>query len=363
MKGVPLRVATRRASTRSAASSWLLLLGLPFRVHGARRGATFRREGPLMRRRHATRATLDPLFVGIGLRRQMRFMAKIELFRVPLLERPGARMLGAFPVDRGAGDRAALETLAGGARRRRGAADVPRGHAPQGRRDPSVPSRRGDDRRALGRAGYPGGRSRERIASWAKGGRGFPRVRIGIGRRSISAVSRAAAASCTRRRPSACEAAVRELYEQMLRGRGERSARSAHARRSAQPGGAAPRSGRRRRDRRRALRRLLLRRRASAADRRGRDRRPAGARSTRSDRSSTIPAVVTRLAERGVTRCRRTSTRRRTGTVIVRTHGVPPAVIAAARARGLEVVDATCPFVTHRAAQGGDAARRKATSC
>ena len=33
------------------------------------------------------------------------------------------------------------------------------------------------------------------------------------------------------------------------------------------------------------------------------------------------------------------------GTVIVRTHGVDPEVIAAARARGLDVIDATCPFV------------------
>jgi 4-hydroxy-3-methylbut-2-enyl diphosphate reductase len=33
------------------------------------------------------------------------------------------------------------------------------------------------------------------------------------------------------------------------------------------------------------------------------------------------------------------------GTLIIRTHGVDPAVIADAEARGLDVVDATCPFV------------------
>lgn len=33
------------------------------------------------------------------------------------------------------------------------------------------------------------------------------------------------------------------------------------------------------------------------------------------------------------------------GTVVVRTHGVDPAIIAAAREKGLDVVDATCPFV------------------
>ena len=34
------------------------------------------------------------------------------------------------------------------------------------------------------------------------------------------------------------------------------------------------------------------------------------------------------------------------GTVVIRTHGVDPAIIAAAQANRLEVVDATCPFVS-----------------
>jgi 4-hydroxy-3-methylbut-2-enyl diphosphate reductase len=34
------------------------------------------------------------------------------------------------------------------------------------------------------------------------------------------------------------------------------------------------------------------------------------------------------------------------GTVVIRTHGVDPAIIAAARDKGLDVVDATCPFVS-----------------
>jgi 4-hydroxy-3-methylbut-2-enyl diphosphate reductase len=34
------------------------------------------------------------------------------------------------------------------------------------------------------------------------------------------------------------------------------------------------------------------------------------------------------------------------GTLVVRTHGVDPAIIAAAGDKGLDVVDATCPFVT-----------------
>ena len=41
------------------------------------------------------------------------------------------------------------------------------------------------------------------------------------------------------------------------------------------------------------------------------------------------------------------------GTVVIRSHGVPPQVIEEAHAAGLDVVDATCPFVTkvHRAAK------------
>jgi len=34
------------------------------------------------------------------------------------------------------------------------------------------------------------------------------------------------------------------------------------------------------------------------------------------------------------------------GTVVIRTHGVDPAIIASAREQGLDVVDATCPFVS-----------------
>lgn len=43
----------------------------------------------------------------------------------------------------------------------------------------------------------------------------------------------------------------------------------------------------------------------------------------------------------------------RDGTLVIRTHGVDPAVIEEAVARGLDVVDATCPFVTkaHEAAR------------
>jgi 1-acyl-sn-glycerol-3-phosphate acyltransferase len=51
---------------------------------------------------------MDAFFIAMATRRQVRFMAKAELFRGPL----GAllRRLGAFPVRRGQGDAGALET-------------------------------------------------------------------------------------------------------------------------------------------------------------------------------------------------------------------------------------------------------------
>lgn len=55
------------------------------------------------------RSNFDPVVLGAGLRRPLRFMAKIELFRVPLL-RPLITALGAFPVNRGAHDREAIST-------------------------------------------------------------------------------------------------------------------------------------------------------------------------------------------------------------------------------------------------------------
>jgi len=69
------------------------------------------------------------------------------------------------------------------------------------------------------------------------------------------------------------------------------------------------------------------------------------------------PSVVERLAERGAAVVEDVAALER-GTVVVRTHGVPPAVIDEARRRGLTVVDATCPFVT--VAQRKAAALREA---
>lgn len=56
------------------------------------------------------------------------------------------------------------------------------------------------------------------------------------------------------------------------------------------------------------------------------------------------PSVVKKLTERGVAVVDEVDDAEG-GTLIVRTHGVEPDVVAAARTRGLDVVDATCPFV------------------
>lgn len=56
------------------------------------------------------------------------------------------------------------------------------------------------------------------------------------------------------------------------------------------------------------------------------------------------PGVVRRLAEAGVSSVE-TVDDANGGTIILRTHGVTPQIAAAAEARGLKIVDATCPYV------------------
>lgn len=51
---------------------------------------------------------LDPILVAIKVKPQCFFMAKEELFRIPLLS-PIIKALGAFPVARGKGDTAAID--------------------------------------------------------------------------------------------------------------------------------------------------------------------------------------------------------------------------------------------------------------
>ena len=54
---------------------------------------------------------LDPVLLGIAFPRTIRYMAKEELFHIPVLG-PVVRKLGAFPVARGKGDVSALQNAA-----------------------------------------------------------------------------------------------------------------------------------------------------------------------------------------------------------------------------------------------------------
>lgn len=56
------------------------------------------------------------------------------------------------------------------------------------------------------------------------------------------------------------------------------------------------------------------------------------------------PGVVSKLAEAGVSPVKKPS-QIKAGTLILRTHGVSPQVIAEAAARDIRIVDATCPYV------------------
>lgn len=65
------------------------------------------------------------------------------------------------------------------------------------------------------------------------------------------------------------------------------------------------------------------------------------------------PQVIAWLQEQGVETVKSVDEVQK-GTLVIPSHGAPPEVFARARARGLDVVDATCPFV--RAAQRAAAA-------
>ena len=55
------------------------------------------------------RSYVDPIALGVALPRPIAYMAKVELFRIPLLG-PIIAALGAYPVDRGKGDVAAIRS-------------------------------------------------------------------------------------------------------------------------------------------------------------------------------------------------------------------------------------------------------------
>jgi len=54
-------------------------------------------------------SVFDPLLLACAIRRPVAFMAKEELFQIPVLKQ-GMKLYGAYPVKRGASDRAALKS-------------------------------------------------------------------------------------------------------------------------------------------------------------------------------------------------------------------------------------------------------------
>ena len=104
--GLPPGVGINRPFWEVAHRLVLLVSWTVFRLR--RRGAEHARVpgGVLIVSNHISNK--DPVLVGAGvLPRQTYFMAKIELFRVPVLRRM-IRALGAFPVRRGESDRDAI---------------------------------------------------------------------------------------------------------------------------------------------------------------------------------------------------------------------------------------------------------------
>jgi 1-acyl-sn-glycerol-3-phosphate acyltransferase len=88
---------------------WLILRsGWRFRIVGA---ARVPRTGPLIVACNHV-AYLDPPALGAALPRPVTYMAKEQLFAIPVLG-PVIRALGAFPVDRSRGDIAAIKTALG----------------------------------------------------------------------------------------------------------------------------------------------------------------------------------------------------------------------------------------------------------
>lgn len=69
------------------------------------------------------------------------------------------------------------------------------------------------------------------------------------------------------------------------------------------------------------------------------------------------PSVIDGLAARGVAVADNVDDVTG-GTLVIRTHGVPPDVVRRARERGLTVVDATCPFVTVAQRRAAELSRR-----
>jgi 1-acyl-sn-glycerol-3-phosphate acyltransferase len=85
----------------------IVLYTLVYRLE-ARGTDRFPREGPVVLCSNH-RTLQDPIVLGVRLPRQVHYMAKEELFRIPLFA-PLIRALGAFPVKRGGVSKEAVKT-------------------------------------------------------------------------------------------------------------------------------------------------------------------------------------------------------------------------------------------------------------
>lgn len=91
-----------------APTRWILRLVFRLRVVGTENVPA--RGALLLAANHTS--VLDPLAIGAGVRRQLCYLAKAELFRIPLLG-PLLRRLNAFPVARDGADGQALRLALG----------------------------------------------------------------------------------------------------------------------------------------------------------------------------------------------------------------------------------------------------------
>lgn len=67
-------------------------------------------QGYIMASNHVS--DMDPVMLGLAFHKPLNFMAKEELFRIPVFNSI-IRALGAFPVARGKGDQAAIDHAVG----------------------------------------------------------------------------------------------------------------------------------------------------------------------------------------------------------------------------------------------------------
>ena len=135
-----------------------------FRMQRVGREHLPRRGGLILASNH--RSFLDPFVIGTLVRRPVYYMAKRELFEKRWQAR-ALNALGAFPVDRGAGDEAAMDTARAILARGDCVVVFPEGTRVRSARSRRSPARGRAPRAADRRAGLPGRRGRQRSgAPW-----------------------------------------------------------------------------------------------------------------------------------------------------------------------------------------------------